>query len=145
MIPKKAQPRNINEYHPITLIGYIYKLLLKILANRLSKVLHYIISNCQHAFVNGRQIINAICIVNEIVGEIIQQNKEGILYKLDMEKTFDHFNWQFLDYMLQRMGFRVKWRNWIKTCVTTTSFNYWKKLNQFSKSRGWQRGKTPKI
>lgn len=65
MIPKKCNPKHINDFRPISLVGCIYKLLSKVLVERLSKVLNQIIGNCQHAFVYGCQICNAILIANE--------------------------------------------------------------------------------
>lgn len=67
-------------------------------------MLKSIISTCQHAFVNGRQITDAIFIANELVDKTIRHDKEGILCKLDTEKAFDYVHWNSLDYMLQRMG-----------------------------------------
>ena len=46
----------------------------------------------------------------------------GVVCKLDIEEAYDHVNWDALFYLLCRMGFRVKWRGWIKACVTSTRF-----------------------
>lgn len=58
----------------------------------------------------GRQITNAVLITNEVVDELLQQNKDGVLCKLDKEKTDDHVNWGFIGYMLARLGCGGKWR-----------------------------------
>lgn len=42
-----------------------------------------------------------------------------MLCKLDMEKAFDHVSWNFIDYMLDRLGFGGKW---IQTCIFTSNF-----------------------
>lgn len=34
----------------------------------------------------------------------------------------ENIYWDFIDYMLKRFGFGLKWRKWIKTCIATTSF-----------------------
>jgi len=44
------------------------------------------------------------------------------LCKLDLEKAYDHVNWDFLIYMLQRCGFGERWREWIKFCFSTVKF-----------------------
>lgn len=86
----------------------------KVLAKRLFKVLTLIISDCQHAFIDGRHITDAILIANEVIDDMINNKREGILCKLDIEKVFHHFYWDFFDYIFNRMGFAQKWRRWIR-------------------------------
>lgn len=57
-----------------------------------------------------------------MVDDLVSNKREGILCKLDMEKTYDHVNWKFMDYMLGRLIFGNKQRKWMNTCITTTSF-----------------------
>lgn len=69
LIPKKNNPQNLNEYMPISLIGCIYKIVAKLLANRLKKVLPHIIDERQSAFISGRQLLHSVLIANEAVDE----------------------------------------------------------------------------
>lgn len=50
------------------------------------------------------------------------RKKEGIICKLDMEKAYHHVSWDFVDYMLDRLSFGLKWRKWILACITISSF-----------------------
>lgn len=92
IIPKRASPKNRNNFQPISLIGCVYKLLFKVLAKQLSKVFNLMIGECHQAFVFGRQISDAILIANVTVDDVITNNKKDVLCKLDMEKVFDHVN-----------------------------------------------------
>lgn len=67
LIPKKFAPQRVNDFRPISLTTSIYKLLAKVLAECLKRVLPYTISQHQSAFVNERQITDPILIVNEVV------------------------------------------------------------------------------
>ena len=42
-----------------------------------------------------------------------------MLCKLDIEKLYDHVNWEFLMFLLQQCGFSEKWRRWIRCCIST--------------------------
>ena len=76
--------------------------------NRIKRVLSLVISQSQNAFVEGRQILDAVLIANEAVDSILRGKEKGILCKLDIEKAYDHIRWDFLMQMLRRMGFGSK-------------------------------------
>ena len=71
----------------------------------------------------GRQILDASLIVNEVLNSTLKIKDKGVLCKLDIEKTYDHLNWMFLFSFMDRMGFGEKWIDWIKWCVTSASFS----------------------
>ena len=69
LVPKKSQSFKISDYRPISLVTSLYKIIAKVLSGRLRKVLHETISGSQGAFVEGRHVLDAMFIANEVVDE----------------------------------------------------------------------------
>ena len=123
LILKKAGAKDLRDFIPISLVGGLYKLLAKMLANRFKKVVGKVVSSTQNAFVEGRQILDTAIIANEAIDSMLKRNESGVLCKLDIEKAYDHLNWNFLLLVLQRMGFGEKWTGWISWCISIATFS----------------------
>ncbi|PNX68012.1 cysteine-rich receptor-like protein kinase, partial [Trifolium pratense] len=121
LIPKVDSPQRLNDFRPISLVGSLYKILAKVLANRLRLVMGSVVSASQTAFVQGRQILDGILVVNEVVDEARKSKKELLLFKVDFEKAYDSVDWGYLDSVMGNMGFPNLWRKWIKECVCTAT------------------------
>ncbi|GAU10511.1 hypothetical protein TSUD_420810, partial [Trifolium subterraneum] len=121
LIPKVESPQRVADFRPIALVSSIYKILSKVLANRLRQVVGSIVSQSQSAFIKGRQILDGILIANEIVDEAKRENKELIMFKVDFEKAYDSVDWDYLNDVMTNMNFPTKWRGWIMECITSAS------------------------
>ncbi|CAN6583316.1 unnamed protein product [Malus baccata var. baccata] len=125
LIPKVPNPEMISQFRLISLCNYSYKVLSKVLANRLKVVLPNIISSSQNAFVAGRQIHDNIGIAHEMF-HFLKGRKAKTKYelglKIDMQKAYDRVEWDFLDAIMGRMGFCNRWRQLIMGCVSSVQF-----------------------
>ena len=122
LIPKNNNPCILSDYRPISLINSVYKILAKVLANRL-KLVDTLINSNQSAFISGRQIMDGFLIANELVDSVKKSKTKGLLLKVDFKKAFDCVDWSFLMFIMEKMGFGIKWKNWIFQCISTAIVN----------------------
>lgn len=106
---EKRWSEDFKDFKPISLIGSLYKLLVKVLTNRLKRVLPSLINKPQNAFVETQQILDLFVLSNEVIDALLKKRERGVMCKLDIEKVFDHLNLNFLFGVLQKTAFRWKW------------------------------------
>lgn len=123
LIPKVQDPQSLNQYRPISLIGSIYKIVAKLLAKRLKRVMPNIIDERLIAFVEGRHMLHSVLIANVVVQEVKRCNRSCMMFKVDYEKAYDLVNWDFLLYMLRKLGFCSKWITWIDGFLKSASIS----------------------
>ncbi|GJS16765.1 putative RNA-directed DNA polymerase, eukaryota, reverse transcriptase zinc-binding domain protein [Tanacetum coccineum] len=143
LIPKVNNPTLITDFRPISLIGIHYKIIAKILANRLSKVIDKIVSKEQSAFIAGRQILDGPVILSEIIEWYKKRKKKLLIFKVDFEKAFDSISWNYLIHILDSFGFGNKWCSWIKACLNSSRASILingSPTSEFSIKRGLRQG-----
>lgn len=123
LIPKIDEPNTPDKYKPITLCNVIYKLISKVLANRLKPLLPLLISPEQTGYVEGRQIMDDIILSNEVVNSLKLLKKPGMILKLDLSKAFDKLSWNYIHQMLLAFGFSATWTQWIMSLISSPSFS----------------------
>ena len=134
---------DFKDLRPISLVGGLYKILTKVLANGIKRVMNKVISKTQNAFVEGRQILDVVLIASEIVDSTLGRKKCGLVCKLDIEKAYDSISCKFLYQIMGMMGFSSQWMSWIKWCISTTSFSVLingSSTGFFQSSRGLRQG-----
>nr|GEX76094.1 RNA-directed DNA polymerase, eukaryota [Tanacetum cinerariifolium] len=96
LIPKVTDTKFVTDFWPVSLIGSVYKVVTKILANRLAMVISDLVSNTQSAFIAGRQIHDGPFILNEVLAGCKRKKKQAIIFKVDFAKAYDSVRWDFL-------------------------------------------------
>lgn len=114
----------MEDYRPISCCNVLYKVISKIIANRLKGLLQKCIFHNQSAFVKERVLMENILLATELVKDY---HKESIssccAMKIDISKAFDSVQWEFVLNTLAAMNFPETFIHWIKLCITTTSFS----------------------
>ena len=119
LIPKIKDANQIQQYRPICLLNVVYKIFTKALMLRMEKSMSKIISKSQNAFIKGRNIMDGVMSLHEILHDTKVRKKEGLVLKLDFEKAYDKINWKFLMDCLKQRGFGAKWCAWIWQVMTS--------------------------
>lgn len=125
LILKKKNFMYATNFWPISLYNVNYKLVSKVLANRLKHILLAIISKNQSAFMPRRLIIDNIIVAYEALNSIKIRKKErkgNMEIKLDISKVYDKVEWSFLETAMRKFGFNEAWILKIMTCVTMVSY-----------------------
>ena len=103
----------------------IYKIVSKVLANRLKRILPKVIGDAQSAFVPRRQITDNVFVAFKTMHSIKlkRKGKQGVMaVMLDMSKAYDRVKWKYLEGVMRRMGFQEKWIQLSMICVRTMSY-----------------------
>ena len=85
----KSQTNKILYFRPISLVTSLYKIIAKVSSRRILRVLRETMYKSQGVFVEGKQILDVL-ISNKVVDEKKHSGKEGVVFKIDFEKAYDH-------------------------------------------------------
>ncbi|GJV40051.1 putative RNA-directed DNA polymerase [Tanacetum coccineum] len=121
IIPKVTDPIGLGDFRPIRLIGCYYKIIAKVWAKRIKKVVGKVVGDVQNAFIKGRYILDGVLIANEVVGHMRKIQSKGLIFKVDFEKAYDSLNRRFLIDIMKKIGFGIKWCKWIESCLRSST------------------------
>ncbi|XP_019420673.1 PREDICTED: uncharacterized protein LOC109330855 [Lupinus angustifolius] len=126
LIPKNNSADKIEDYMPIALANFQFKIITKVLADRLATISPKIISQQQRGFIKDRKIQDCICLASEAINLLERKTFSGnMAIKLYLKKAFDTMDWDFLLNTLQEFGFNPQFITWIKVILQSSrhSFN----------------------
>ncbi|XP_026396934.1 uncharacterized protein LOC113291638 [Papaver somniferum] len=107
-IPKKEDSATVKDFRPLSFISSFYKIVSKLLDERIKVLIPGLIFNTQCAFIKNKHILDGIIIANECINSRLRQKKPGILCKIGMGKAFDNVNCPSLFTILRKNGFGEK-------------------------------------
>lgn len=124
LIPKAANVDSVKGYGPISCCTILYKIIAKVLANRLQSVIVDLIDPAQSGFILGRQLVDNVMLASELVKGY---GRKGLsprcMIKIDLKKAYDSVEWPFMEFMLSELGFPARFTQWVMTCITTISYS----------------------
>ncbi|CAN0905267.1 Transposon TX1 uncharacterized 149 kDa protein [Linum grandiflorum] len=125
LLPKVESPKGMKDLRPISLCSVLYRLVAKVLANRMRRVMPKLISEEQSAFIAGRSIIDNVMVAFETIHSMKrrQTGKWGeMAIKIDISKAYDRVEWDYLEEVLRKVGFEERWIRWMMLCVTSVRY-----------------------
>jgi len=122
LIPKASKPQTFDEYRPISLCNFLYKINSKIIAERIKPYLARFITKEQFGFIPNRQIHDAVGLAQEGIHTIKVKKIKACLLRLDLIKAYDKVDWGFLRLLLVHIGMDYLMVNWIMACVQNVRF-----------------------
>ncbi|KAK1283401.1 hypothetical protein QJS10_CPB21g01193 [Acorus calamus] len=117
LIPEKGAVQ-VGDFRPISLINGSYKLIEKVLANRLKLVIAHMVEENQIAFILGCLLQDGFMVTQEYVSAMHRDKRQGLVIKLDFSKAYDNVDWDFLLKLLQRYGFEPNWIRMVRECIS---------------------------
>ncbi|PKA46284.1 Putative ribonuclease H protein [Apostasia shenzhenica] len=126
LVPKAQHAHQPHQFRPISLCSTIYKIVAKILVNRMKEVLNPLIAKEQGAFVPERNIADNCILAQEMMHRFRTSDSiTGLMaLKIDMEQAYDCMRWDFLLSMFRHFGFPKIWINWVMACIQCPRFAF---------------------
>jgi hypothetical protein len=146
LLPKVKDVNRIQQFRPICFLNCLYKWFTKLLTMRLEPVAKRLVHKSQSAFIQGRNSMNGVMALHEILHETKRRKEVGVLLKIDFEKSYDKVHWGFLVKCFKARGFCDQWCSWLNqilyngTVVVRVNKCEWP---LFPKSQGGEAGGSP--
>ena len=126
LAPKGDNPAIMKDLRPISLCNVLYKIISKVLANRLGPLIDKWIYPEQAAFILSCSIMDNALTTFEILHYMCCKHKGktcDVALKLDASKAFDSVSWSYLQTILNKLGFCSQWVTWMMMCIQTVKYH----------------------
>ena len=123
LILKVQCPKTVKEYKQIGCCTVIYKIISKVLTNRLHDVIHKVICDSQAGFIPGRKNFDNILLAHELVKAYTRKNiSPRSMLKIDLQKAYDSVEGTYLEQVMFGLGFPDMFNQWVMKCVRTVNY-----------------------
>ena len=123
LIPKKGDQRMLKNKRPICLLDVVYKILAKVLANRLAGVISKLVHENQTGFIKGRYIGENVRLIADITSYCNMDDLPGLLLAVDYRNAFDSLEHEFLWFTLESFNFGPNFCSWVKLLYSGTQLS----------------------
>ena len=117
-LPKKGDLTKLENWRPLSILNVDYKIITKILANRISKTLPHIIHEDQTCNIEHRSIQHSLSIIRDMISYANTTQEKITLLSLDQMKAFDKLDWNFLNKIMEKFNYGPDILTWIKIIQT---------------------------
>ncbi|PNX99600.1 ribonuclease H [Trifolium pratense] len=146
LIPKCDNPTSMKDLRPISLCNVLYKMISKLLANKLKRCLGKCVSEEQPTFLERRSIIDNALVAIEVLHAMKRKTRGwrgDLALKIDISKAYDRVDWGFLRGVLTKLGFDERWIRWMMLCVSSVNYSVlvnFDRVGPISPGRGLRQG-----
>jgi hypothetical protein len=123
LIPKEHGDDSPGKYRPISLCNIVLKIITKVMENCLKPMFPELVSPEQSGFVEGKQILDGIILMQEMIHSLKKTETPGMMIKVGLAKAYDKVSWNFLKEVLTAFGFKHDWVRWICNLVSLAFFS----------------------
>lgn len=124
LIPKVRCPNGVDDYRPISCCNVIYKVVTKLICNKLRGILPEIVAQNQGGFIAGCFIAHNVMICQDIVRHYNRRNvNPSCMIKLDIKKAYDSIEWDFVEEVLEAYGFPKQFVMMVMECIRTPMYS----------------------
>ena len=117
LIPKKLKGETFEDFRPISCCNMMYKIIAKIIAQRLKPIMSQFITKEQFGFLFNRQIHDATSLEQEALHSIKKEKQSTFALKIDLSKAYDRVSWTFIHLILIQTGMKIDTVEWILGCI----------------------------